>query len=154
MQALPLPIGCKLVCYACLCKSRHASEPIKSSVCCFDQVTSQTSTLLPAGSYKIPTASDIPMDLRVTLLDPSIGRGEYQPPNLVHSSKNTGEPPLFLGAAVFFALKQACYAARSEHGLTNFFQLDSPLSPERLRMACGDELVARSRLNPHAPVCC
>ena len=53
------------------------------------------------GTYKIPTANDIPVDLRVTLLKDA--------PNprtpLAHSSKAVGEPPLFLGAAVFFALK-------------------------------------------------
>ena len=54
-----------------------------------------------AGTYKIPTANDIPVDMRVTLLKDA--------PNprtpLAHSSKAVGEPPLFLGAAVFFALK-------------------------------------------------
>ena len=56
---------------------------------------------MAAGTYKIPTANDIPVDLRVTLLKDA--------PNprtpLAHSSKAVGEPPLFLGAAVFFALK-------------------------------------------------
>ena len=60
-----------------------------------------------AGTYKIPTANDIPVDLRVTLLKDA--------PNprtpLVHSSKAVGEPPLFLGAAVFFALKVGCVIA-------------------------------------------
>lgn len=54
-----------------------------------------------AGTYKIPTANDIPVDLRVTLLkDAPNGRTP-----LAHSSKAIGEPPFFLGAAVFFALK-------------------------------------------------
>lgn len=53
------------------------------------------------GTYKIPTANDIPVDLRVTLLkDAPNGRTP-----LAHSSKAIGEPPFFLGAAVFFALK-------------------------------------------------
>ena len=54
-----------------------------------------------AGTYKIPTANDIPLDLRVTLLrDAPCARTPQ-----VHSSKAVGEPPLFLGASVFFALK-------------------------------------------------
>ena len=94
-----------------------------------------------AGAYKIPAVSDVPLDLRVTVLDPSCGQdGSYRPPNLVHSSKNTGEAPLFLGSAIFFAIKQAVYAARQDHGKQGFFLLDSPLSSERLRMACIDEI--------------
>lgn len=56
-----------------------------------------------AGTYKIPTANDIPLDLRVTLLRDAPCRRTPQ----VHSSKAVGEPPLFLGASVFYALK-AC----------------------------------------------
>ncbi len=69
-----------------------------------------------AGTYKIPTANDIPMDFRVTLLKDAPC---HRTP-LAHSSKAIGEPPFFLGASVFFALKarpqtpdtshQACFA--------------------------------------------
>ena len=59
-----------------------------------------------AGSYKIPTTGDIPCDLRVTLLEDVPGAEVKRPKNLVHSSKNTGEAPLFLGASAFFALKE------------------------------------------------
>ena len=54
-----------------------------------------------AGTYKIPTANDIPLDLRVTLLRDAPCKRTPQ----AHSSKAVGEPPLFLGASVFFALK-------------------------------------------------
>lgn len=88
------------------------------------------------GTYKIPTANDIPIDFRVTLL--------HNAPNhrtpLVHSSKAVGEPPFFLGTSVFFALKNACYAAREDAGLIGWFRMDTPSTPERLRMACSDEL--------------
>lgn len=57
--------------------------------------------LTDAGTYKIPTANDIPVDLRVTLLKDA--PNGHTP--LAHSSKAIGEPPFFLGAAVFFALK-------------------------------------------------
>jgi len=35
----------------------------------------------------------------------------------VHSSKAVGEPPFHLGASVFFALKDAVYAARRDAGV-------------------------------------
>ena len=58
-----------------------------------------------------------------------------------------GEPPFFLGASVFFALKSACYAARVAAGLgPGWFRLDPPATPEKLRLACADELTA-----PYAP---
>jgi xanthine dehydrogenase/oxidase len=87
------------------------------------------------GTYKIPTANDIPVDLRVTLLRDS--PCERTP--MVHSSKAVGEPPFFLGTAVYWALKDAVYAARKEVELQGWFRLDLPCTPERLRMACVDE---------------
>lgn len=77
------------VAMACMrqCLRQDGFHP--SSMCC------------PAGTYKIPTVNDIPLDLRVTLLRDAPCA---QTP-LVHSSKAVGEPPLFLGASVFFALK-------------------------------------------------
>lgn len=71
-----------------------------------------------AGAYRLPTAADIPQDLNVTLLDPKSGKqGSVRPQHLVHSSKNVGEAPLFSGCSVYYAVKQAIYAAREEHGL-------------------------------------
>uniref|UniRef100_A0A7R9YWD4 xanthine dehydrogenase n=1 Tax=Chlamydomonas euryale TaxID=1486919 RepID=A0A7R9YWD4_9CHLO len=87
------------------------------------------------GTYKIPSVNDIPIDFRVELLS--------NVPNsrAIHSSKAIGEPPFFLGSSVFFALKEACYAAREDAGLgAAWFRLDAPATPERLRMACGDKL--------------
>ena len=47
-----------------------------------------------AGAYKIPAAADIPLDLRVTLLDPRNSPDDtFAAANLVHSSKNTGAHP-------------------------------------------------------------
>eukprot|EP00658_Telonema_sp_P-2_P053351 TRINITY_DN4184_c0_g1_i1.p1 TRINITY_DN4184_c0_g1~~TRINITY_DN4184_c0_g1_i1.p1 ORF type:complete len:317 (+),score=50.69 TRINITY_DN4184_c0_g1_i1:189-1139(+) len=89
------------------------------------------------GAYKLPSFNDIPLDFRVKLLE-----GSTQP-NVVHSSKGVGEPPLFLGASVFFAIRDAISAARLEAGVQGFFRLDSPASAERIRMACADQLTAR-----------
>ena len=50
-----------------------------------------------------------------------------------------GEPPLFLGSSVFFAVKEAILSARADAGHHGNFQLDSPATPERIRMACEDQ---------------
>uniref|UniRef100_A0A8C7F7Y5 Xanthine dehydrogenase n=1 Tax=Oncorhynchus kisutch TaxID=8019 RepID=A0A8C7F7Y5_ONCKI len=84
------------------------------------------------GMYKIPAFGDIPTDLTVSLLRDA--------PNdkAIFSSKAIGEPPLFLAASVFFAIKDAIIAARKESGLSGPFRLDSPATPERIRNACED----------------
>ncbi len=41
---------------------------------------------------------------------------------------------------MFFALKEACYAARAEAGLSGWFRLDLPATPERLRLSCADHM--------------
>ena len=48
----------------------------------------------------------------------------------------------FLASAVFFAIKDAITAARAEVGCNDWFALDNPATPERIRMACLDELIA------------
>ncbi|XP_062084036.1 xanthine dehydrogenase 1-like [Humulus lupulus] len=85
------------------------------------------------GSYKIPSLNDVPFKFNVSLL-----KGH---PNVkaIHSSKAVGEPPFFLASAVFFAIKDAIRAARAEVGNSDWFPLDNPATPERIRMACLDE---------------
>ena len=58
----------------------------------------------------------------------------------VLSSKAVGEPPLFLAASVFYAIKDAVVEARKEYGAEGHFVLDSPATPERIRLACVDDL--------------
>ena len=95
------------------------------------------------GAYKIPSFGDIPAEFNVSLL-----RGASNP-KAVYSSKGIGEPPLFLSSSVFFAIRHAIKAARKEVGLDNkYFQLDSPLSAERIRMACEDHLTQKVPLLP------
>ncbi|XP_030952355.1 xanthine dehydrogenase 1-like [Quercus lobata] len=88
------------------------------------------------GSYKIPSMNDVPFKFNVSLL-----KGH---PNVkaIHSSKAVGEPPFFLASAVFFAIKDAIIAARAEVGCNDWFPLDNPATPERIRMACLDEFTA------------
>ena len=48
---------------------------------------------------------------------------------------------------MFFAVKEAILSARKETGNSGKFRLDSPATPERVRMACEDEftdMVGRS----------
>lgn len=87
------------------------------------------------GSYKIPSINDVPFKFSVSLL-----KGH---PNVkaIHSSKAVGEPPFFLASAVFFAIKDAIIAARAEVGSNEWFPLDNPATPERIRMACLDEII-------------
>ncbi|XP_068612678.1 xanthine dehydrogenase/oxidase [Brachionichthys hirsutus] len=84
------------------------------------------------GSYKIPAFGDIPKHLTVSLLR------DAPNPKAVFASKAVGEPPLFLAASVFHAIKDAIGAARAESGLGGPFRLDSPASAERIRNACDD----------------
>eukprot|EP01137_Pigoraptor_chileana_P018502 Opistho-2@78082 len=89
------------------------------------------------GTYKLPGFADIPTDMRVTLLP------DAPNPHAIHSSKAVGEPPLFLAASVFFAVREAIKAARLENGEASPFVLDSPATAERIRMACTDRFIAR-----------
>lgn len=95
------------------------------------------------GTYKIPSFNDVPLDMRVELLSNAPN------PQAIYSSKAIGEPPLFLGAAVFFALKNACTAYREQQGHTGYFPFNSPATVERLRMACADELTERACVQDH-----
>lgn len=85
------------------------------------------------GTYKIPSLNDVPFKFNVSLLKgaPNV--------NAIHSSKAVGEPPFFLASAVFFAIKDAIIAARAECGYHDWFPLDNPATPERIRMACADQ---------------
>lgn len=94
------------------------------------------------GAYKLPGFGDMPSEFNVALL-----RGAPNP-RAVFSSKAVGEPPLFLAASVFFAIKEAIKAARVERGLGKGFKLDAPATAERIRMACEDMLTARVPLLP------
>ena len=57
-----------------------------------------------------------------------------------------GEPPLFLAASVFFAIKEAVKSARAERGITGPFQFWSPATVERIRLACCDKFVEMVRI--------
>ncbi|KAJ2007210.1 hypothetical protein H4R26_000926, partial [Coemansia thaxteri] len=94
------------------------------------------------GTYKIPSAMDIPRDFRIQLLED----GDTSKLKTIFSSKGVGEPPLFLGASVFFALRDAVLAKRREEGITAPLHMESPATPETLRLACEDKLVQEARI--------
>ncbi|KAL6703054.1 hypothetical protein ACN47E_010261 [Coniothyrium glycines] len=101
------------------------------------------------GTYKIPGFSDIPQIFNASLLrnDNDGNPLSWHHLRSVQSSKGIGEPPLFMGSTVFFALREAIKAARLMNGksVTDGWCLDSPATSERLRLAVGDDLVERAR---------
>ncbi|XP_044200638.1 aldehyde oxidase 5 [Thunnus albacares] len=85
------------------------------------------------SQYKVPALSDVPAELNVHLL------ANAENPHAIYLSKGIGEPPVFFGSTVFFAIKAAIAAARRERGLGETFPLSSPATAERIRMACQDQ---------------
>ncbi|XP_069165338.1 xanthine dehydrogenase/oxidase-like [Procambarus clarkii] len=84
-------------------------------------------------NYKPPMALDIPVDLRVTFLQNAPN------PIGVLSSKVTAEPPLSLAYSIIMALRQALTSARLDAGTPGWFQMDAPLTVEKLqRLALVD----------------
>ncbi|XP_043849522.1 aldehyde oxidase 4-like [Dromiciops gliroides] len=82
--------------------------------------------------YKIPTVTEIPEEFYVTFV-------RSQNPIAIYSSKGLGEAGMFMGSSVFFAITDAVAAARRQRGLTEPFTLNSPATPEMIRMLCVDQ---------------
>uniref|UniRef100_A0A3B4Z5M9 Aldehyde oxidase-like n=1 Tax=Stegastes partitus TaxID=144197 RepID=A0A3B4Z5M9_9TELE len=89
--------------------------------------------------YKIPPLCDVPAELNVHLL------ADAGNPNAIYLSKGIGEPPVFFGCTIFFAIKAAIAAARQETGLSDVFPLSSPATAEKIRMACQDQFTKMVR---------
>ncbi|OTB01068.1 hypothetical protein M426DRAFT_323722 [Hypoxylon sp. CI-4A] len=102
------------------------------------------------GTYKIPGFSDIPQTFNVSMLshDSSGQAISWKHLRSIQSSKGIGEPPLFLGSTVFFALREAVRAARESNGEKGLLALNAPATPEKLRLAVGDEFVRRTAVVP------
>lgn len=92
------------------------------------------------GTYKIPSFNDTPEIFNVTLLENSSN------PFAVHSSKAVGEPPFFLGASVFYAIKDAILSALSERDDEDpvYFEMRMPATSERIRMYISDRLAVEA----------
>ncbi|KAF1856237.1 hypothetical protein Lal_00001079 [Lupinus albus] len=79
--------------------------------------------------------SDIPQVFNVnTLQHDSQGNPiNWSKLGSIQSSKGVGEPPLFLGCAVFFALREAVKSAREMNGVSEPLVMDAPCTAEKLR---------------------
>ena len=76
------------------------------------------------ASYKIPAIADMPIDLRVKLVE-----NRKNPEDTVFHSKAVGEPPFMLGIAVWCAIKDAV-ASLGDYKAQP--QIDAPATPERV----------------------
>ena len=79
------------------------------------------------STYKIPVASDVPADFRVTLW-----AGGENVEDTVYRSKAVGEPPLMLAISAFHAIRDAV-ASVSDHA--GPVRLDAPATPEAVLRA-------------------
>ncbi|MGI4836822.1 MAG: xanthine dehydrogenase molybdopterin binding subunit [Janthinobacterium lividum] len=80
------------------------------------------------ASYKIPAVADMPIDLRVTLVE-----NRKNPEDTVFHSKAVGEPPFMLGIAAWCAIKDAV-ASLGDYRLQP--DIDAPATPERVLWGC------------------
>jgi len=76
------------------------------------------------ASYKIPAVADMPLDLRVKLVE-----NRKNPEDTVFHSKAVGEPPFMLGISVWCAIKDAV-ASLADYRVQP--QIDAPATPERV----------------------
>ncbi|KAI9869465.1 MAG: hypothetical protein M1813_000254 [Trichoglossum hirsutum] len=96
------------------------------------------------GNYKIPGFRDIPQVFNVSMLKDVT----WEHLNTIERSRGVGEPPLFMGSAVFFAIRDALKSARADHGVTETLSLISPATPERIRISCADPIIKRAYVAP------
>ena len=76
------------------------------------------------ASYKIPAVADMPLDLRVKLVE-----NRKNPEDTVFPSKAVGEPPFMLGISVWCAIKDAVASLADYRAQP---QIDAPATPERV----------------------
>jgi xanthine dehydrogenase large subunit len=109
---------------------------------CEELVWNDKGKLMTSGpaSYKIPAVADLPLDLRVKLVEK-----RQNPEDTVFHSKAVGEPPFMLGIAAWCAIKDAVAS------LGDYRQqprIDAPATPERVLWGCEQmrELLVGARL--------
>jgi xanthine dehydrogenase/oxidase len=91
------------------------------------------------GNYKIPGFRDIPQEFNVSILKDVT----WEHLRTIQRSRGVGEPPLFMGSAVFFAIRDALKAARKQWGVEDVLSLQSPATVERIRVSCADPILKR-----------
>jgi xanthine dehydrogenase/oxidase len=112
------------------------------------------------GAYKIPGFRDVPQVFNVSLLREGEGKGlgllgpddaegvKWNNLRTIQRSRGVGEPPLFMGSAAFFAIRDALKAARKQWGVEEVLNLRSPATPERIRIEVGDPILKRATVEP------
>ncbi|MEB0007603.1 xanthine dehydrogenase molybdopterin binding subunit [Pseudomonas sp. RTB3] len=80
------------------------------------------------ASYKIPAVADMPLDLRIKLVE-----NRKNPEDTVFHSKAVGEPPFMLGIAAWCAIKDA---VASLGDYRHQPKIDAPATPERVLWGC------------------
>lgn len=97
------------------------------------------------GTYKIPGFRDVPQEFNVSLLKDV----EWENLRTIQRSRGVGEPPLFMGSSVFFAIRDALKYARRQWGKeAEVLNLWSPATVERIRVSCGDPILERAKVVP------
>ena len=111
---------------------------------CEELVWSDQGKLLTSGpaSYKIPAVADMPVDLRIQLVE-----NRKNPEDTVFHSKAVGEPPFMLGIAGWCAIKDAV-ASLADYRLQP--HIDAPATPERVLWGCEQMRKAQPALVAHA----
>jgi xanthine dehydrogenase/oxidase len=94
------------------------------------------------GAYKIPGFRCIPQEMNISFFEDVT----HDSIKSIYKSKGVGEPPLYLGSSVYFAIRDALRYARKENGHEGPFSLPIPATPERIRMAVGDAIAESSKL--------
>ncbi len=89
-------------------------------------------------TYLIPTATDLPRTFNVILLDHPDDAD--RPTSACYSSKAVGEPPLLLAMGVPQAVRMALTSYRADHGVVGWFNLDIPLTCDKVRMVASDDM--------------
>ena len=77
--------------------------------------------------YKPPLFQDIPIDFRISLLKNS----PFAPG--VGKSKAVGEPPMLLSVIGATAVRKALQAARRERNLSNFVDINVPITIDKIQ---------------------
>jgi hypothetical protein len=125
--------------------SQKVPEPTRSQVHSHSFLTTSLQSANPFTSG----FSDIPQVFNISMLerDSSGNPISWESLRSIQSSKGVGEPPLFLGSTVFFALREAVKAARVMNGSGDVgLLLNAPSTAEKLRLAVGDRLVEKAKV--------
>jgi xanthine dehydrogenase large subunit len=94
------------------------------------------------ASYKVPAVADMPLDLRVKLVE-----NRKNPEDTVFHSKAVGEPPFMLGISVWCAIKDAVASVADYRAQP---KIDAPATPERVLMAVQKLQAASSKRQARA----